>query len=122
MIIDALYKSVGMADDEAAARIVTECRRRAPDATDEEIVFYIRQQAGRIKSRIQNPTGFLITLVPKCFEGESFQRYRELANLHGGRGVAGIDLTECKRVLSDPGASDEERQLASFLLDQTGMG
>ena len=29
--------------------------------------------------KIQNPVGFLLAVVPKCFEGEAFQNFREEA-------------------------------------------
>jgi hypothetical protein len=33
-----------------------------------------------LNGKIQNPVGFLLTAVPKCFEGSAFAAYREEEN------------------------------------------
>lgn len=90
-IAAAVRENIGVVDDDVVRRIFTECRRRAPDAEVEEITEFIRQKA-RLAMRnpqIRNPSGFLITAVPLCFEGESFRIFRlgreEARRLRTGR-------------------------------------
>jgi hypothetical protein len=75
----ALLDATGRSDDDAVNRLVESCRKITPDATEEEIVHFLQIEAARVRnnSRIFNPTGFLLTSVPKCFAGESFRRYRD---------------------------------------------
>jgi hypothetical protein len=74
----AIRDFVGSTDDDAIRLLVENCRLYAPDATEAEILEIIRQkgfQLSRMRG-ITNPMGWLLEAVPKCFEGESFRRYR----------------------------------------------
>jgi predicted transcriptional regulator len=75
-------KAYGTVDDDATTRLLRDCRSQSPDCTEEEILHFI-QEKGRLTklrdSRIQNPIGFLIDAVPKCFAGESLKRYRQMS-------------------------------------------
>jgi hypothetical protein len=77
-VLNALTQSFGFVDDDAAIRIISESRRRVPDATDDEIAHFITGTANRLRrmTGLNNPIGMLIVQVPKCFEGESFKTYR----------------------------------------------
>lgn len=76
-IVAVLHQLVSPVDDEAAFTLWNECRARVPDCTPEEVAYFVQAKAAVIKGgRIQNPIGFLISAVPKCFEGESFRRFR----------------------------------------------
>jgi hypothetical protein len=66
------------ADGEAARMIIAGARRCVPNATMEEIVYFIHDK-GRLAraGKIANPLAYLLVYVPKCFEGEGFRRFRE---------------------------------------------
>jgi hypothetical protein len=76
VIYEALSK-FGSVDDDVLHRLTQSCRQSAPDCTDEEIIHFIREKGSMVRTgRISNPIGFLLTAVPKCFLGETFQLYR----------------------------------------------
>ena len=59
----------------------TECRSRAEDCTPKEVLSFVESKAAiALNGKIQNPVGFLLTTVPKCFEGSAFVAYREEEN------------------------------------------
>jgi hypothetical protein len=65
-------------DDEAVETLWTECRLRVADCTVDEILYFANDKAAICRSgSIKNPTGFLLTAVPKCFEGQNFANFRE---------------------------------------------
>jgi hypothetical protein len=66
-------------DDDALRRIRNAARERAPDATEEEIAYWIDRKAAPLSRRREttNLTGLLITAVPKAFEGQAFLHWRE---------------------------------------------
>ena len=67
-------------DDQAVTVLWTECRARATDCTVEEILHFAQMKVGMFRTgKIQNPVGFLLAVVPKCFEGKAFQNFREEA-------------------------------------------
>lgn len=78
IIANAIINAFGFVDDQAILTIVRECRKRAPDVTDEEIAELSSWQCHRISRlrNVDNPVGLLINQVPRCFEGEPFARYR----------------------------------------------
>jgi hypothetical protein len=64
-------------DHEAVTLLWNECQMRVPDCTIDEVVHFAGQKAAVCRNgKIQNPVGFLLTAVPKCFEGEAFQNFR----------------------------------------------
>jgi hypothetical protein len=113
-------------DDEAAKILLRRCREHAPDARPEEVAFFVHEK-GRLlrKGSIENPIGFLLTVVPKCFEGESFAQWRQqqhekavAAEASRARHEADYQafLREQQDVLGDPNASDEARLFAQKIL------
>lgn len=59
--------------DEAAARVLWQrCREVEPTATPEEVVQFIHLKGDQ-------PLGFLLSAVPRCFHGASFRQFREWA-------------------------------------------
>jgi hypothetical protein len=69
----------GHPDYDAISRLIQACRSHANDCTSEEIVDFIHAKGALTRSKqIQNPIGFLIESVPKCFAGDAF-RLRRLA-------------------------------------------
>jgi hypothetical protein len=78
-VIQALQQITGNpVDQEAVDRLITNCRTEAADCTIEEIVEFAWGKAFLCRSgKIENPIGFLITQVPKHFQGEALRAYRE---------------------------------------------
>lgn len=78
-VIQALQQiTAGPVDHEAADRLVNNCHAVAGDCTIEEIVEFAWSKAFLCRSgKIDNPVGFLITQVPKHFQGEALQAYRD---------------------------------------------
>jgi hypothetical protein len=65
-------------DHDAVETLWNECRNRAPDCTLDEILYFFNQKLPISRNgRIQNPVGFLLATVPKCFEGETFNHFRQ---------------------------------------------
>ncbi len=115
-VLQALTQLTPVVDDEAAIRLITACRERAPDVTAEEIAAFVTAKAQQIlRSReVRNPLGLIQVAVPKCFEGESFRLYREtelqrVANAAAARSAA---EAEWRAVLQDPAAEEDLKQLA----------
>lgn len=77
-VLSAIINEFGFVDADAVARLIRDCRSRVPDATDEEIAEFASMQCRRIRRmrNVNNPVGLLIDIVPRCFEGEPFARYR----------------------------------------------
>lgn len=121
----------GPADDDAAAYLVRQCQRFAEDATSEEIGDFIDLKGAltlQPGNRIQNPIGFLLTAVPKCFQGQTLQLHRAEANRKRedeARRQGELDAEfaamqdENRRILADPNASEEDRRWAQKLLDMS---
>ena len=73
----ALQQLVAFFDGDAVTLLWNECQMRAPDCTTDEVLYFARQKASVCRNgKIQNPVGFLLTAVPKCFEGEAFHHFR----------------------------------------------
>jgi hypothetical protein len=125
LIVATLMQSTGTTDDDAARRIVMKCREKASDASDEEIAYFIRTQADRIRRmrNIENPIGLLITQVPRCFEGESFRQFREAERQrHEAEAKQYEEMrVQWHRILNDASASIEDRQWASKMLEASSL-
>ena len=75
-----LQALIPVIDEEALITLWTECRARVADCTAEEVLHFAETKACMFATgKIQNPVGFLLTVVPKCFEGEAFVNFREEA-------------------------------------------
>ena len=128
--VAAALSEYGTIDDDAVQKIIADCRRNAPDATSEELVHFIREK-GRViaKGKIDNPIGFLIVYVPKCFIGDTLQHYRdqerrrseaaeqEAAEAHAW---AAEHRRQQEQILADPDANEEDKQWARRLLSEEG--
>ncbi len=76
----AALAQFGIVDDDILTRLIENCRRQAPDCTEEEVVHFIQEKGLLVRgkdSKVYNPVGFLLTAVPNCFTGEAFRFYRE---------------------------------------------
>ena len=119
----------GQPDDDVAHNLFTRCRSVAPDCTTAEIVHFVHEKGSLIRQdrtiRITSPMGFLLTAVPKCLTGETFERYRnqersrlEQQRLLQERQQAEIDQwrREQEAILNDPSASEDDKQFARRVL------
>ena len=76
-LISGLQKLLEFVDTEAATLLWNECRLRVPDCRADEVLYFAQGKATVCAGgRIRNPVGFLLTTVPKCFEGPAFMSFR----------------------------------------------
>jgi hypothetical protein len=123
-LIQGLRQIVDFVDDEAAAVLWHQCRRRAEDCTPDEILHFARGKAAIFRSgKIQNPVGFLLAVVPKCFEGASFLEYRreQAARAREAEEQMVQMRREFEAILQDPNSSEEDRQFVERMLAE-GQG
>jgi hypothetical protein len=80
VIVQTLTRQAGIADSNAAIRLIGACRDHCPNATIPEIVAVIQEKAFAVRSRrdVRNPVGFLLATVPPVFEGEGIKSYRRV--------------------------------------------
>ncbi|SNT43203.1 hypothetical protein SAMN05421770_11520 [Granulicella rosea] len=66
-------------DQPAAEQLIRDCRRIRPDATGEEISFFVREklELARQNRNIANPIGLILATVPQSFVGATFLGFRE---------------------------------------------
>jgi hypothetical protein len=66
-------------DQRALSAMIAACQAQAPDLTTEELIFFLREKGSvvRSSSSVENPTGFLLKVVPRCFEGDLFSEWRK---------------------------------------------
>jgi hypothetical protein len=127
-LIQAL-SDYGQPDDDVAHKLFTRCRTAAPDCTPAEIIHFVHEKGNLIRQdrtrRIASPMGFLLTAVPKCLTGETFEHYRdqerirlEKQRLLQERQQAEIEQwrREQEAILNDPNASEEDKQFARQVL------
>jgi hypothetical protein len=77
-LMPGLRQFVPLVDEQAVWMLWTECRARVNDCTVEEILAFVQAKAPiALNGKIQNPVGFLLTAVPRCFEGAAFTAFRE---------------------------------------------
>lgn len=80
-LLQGLLRIVPFMDEEAICMLWTECRARVSDCTISEVLGFVQSKAAiALNGKIQNPVGFLLAVVPKCFEGSAFAAYREEEN------------------------------------------
>jgi hypothetical protein len=123
-VLAAIRTTLLKADDDAALRIVAECRRVAPDVTAAEIADFILIEGPAIarNKSVQNPLGVLIRHIPRCC-GETLKQLRaEKARRETDQG----DRSKRERarsataaeILGDPASTDEDKAWArAFLAD-----
>lgn len=77
-LIQTFHQILPAIDNDAITTIWNECRARVQDCTVKEIAYFARSKAVALNNgKIQNPVGFLLAAVPKCFEGQTFQVFRQ---------------------------------------------
>ncbi|MDQ1468930.1 MAG: hypothetical protein QOJ99_410 [Bryobacterales bacterium] len=123
LVVKALNEAFGHVDDDVVWRIVSESRRRASDATDEEIALFVEATTQRLRRmrNLQNPVGMMITQVPKCFEGESFKQHRQ-AERHRREAYEAqkrLFRLEQQAILHDPASSEDDKNWARQALEDS---
>ena len=118
-------------DSAAADQLLNSCRRVRRDAEIEEILFFIDEKAvmARRNKSIANPTGLLLTIIPQCFEGDTFEQFRhrrkeairlrdeeELRRREQNSVIAAMIQREMQAVLENPESSDADKARARKML------
>ncbi len=128
-----LVRSCGLnPDDELLHRMTEACARTAEQstgapATTDEVLYFTDQKLRAMQrmSNVRNPLALLATIVPKCFEGESFRAYREAEQQRHAAEEAQADtqqreldalLEAQQRILDNSESSDEDKALARKIL------
>jgi hypothetical protein len=122
-VVRTLREYLPDVDDASAAALMEACRQNAPDASDEEINYFVRIKADLMQrmGTVKSPMGFLKTSVPRCFEGESFRQFREAESKR--REAAALREAaqeeevrrfqeEQRAILENPKSTEEERKFA----------
>ena len=134
LLLDALSQ-YGVADDDVLKRLRAQTRKICPDFTEEELIHFIHAKGHLIRitdSGISSPIGFLLTSVPKCFAGESFQQFRRIQKEAREREAAEraqreVEVENWRReqqaILDDPNAPEEDKRWARKMLspDETSQ-
>jgi len=113
-MVAALRRHIPDVDDDAAAELWSRCLEHAPSAQIEELVHFIDLKAG--KPGIRMPLGFLLTAVPKCFQGDSYRQFREERQRARQAGAA-RDRMFAEEILRSPDADEEQKQWAREVLN-----
>jgi hypothetical protein len=121
LAVQALLAAMGHGDDDAIRLMAQAAIQNAPDATDEELAYFIRDEAPRvIRNRaLDNPMGMLIRQVPRRFVGASLRIVREEIRRRK-EAEAALErerLLEARRILADPASPENEKQWARMLLE-----
>ena len=122
-VASALQETTGHSDDDAVHKLIAGCQSRVPNATAEEIAYFIREQAARLgrNKQVRNLIGLLIVQVPKCFEGESFRLYREAEQRRKEAEKQERDQwrREAQAILDNPHSSAQDKEWARTMLETT---
>lgn len=105
-----LRRYIAEVDTATAADLWHRCRENASDASVEEVAHFIALKAGRPGFRM--PLGFLLSAVPKCFQGDSLGIFR----LETQDSTASRERQFAVKLLQSPEADEEQRQWARDLL------
>jgi len=77
-LVKAMSRMFPAIDQLAVQTLWRECRSRAADCTADEVLFFVEDKLPIARNgKIQNPVGFILTSVPRCFEGHTFASFRE---------------------------------------------
>jgi len=115
-LVSALRSHTPDTDDDAAISLWHRCRENAPAASPAEIVHFIHLKAG--KPGIRMPLGFLLTAVPKCFQGDSYRQFLEERRRNQAAQSA-RDRMFAEEILRSSDADDEQREWAREVLSLT---
>jgi hypothetical protein len=101
--------------NDAAVTIVSRCRAQAPDFTNQELADITKTEALKaIREKRSNLIGWLITVLPGRFAGESLRIYRETQQTlrEQERQEREAQAQRWHRILDDPTEDEEFKKLA----------
>lgn len=104
-ILAALRRHDPEADEAAAAALWRRCREVEPGAGVDEVIHFIDRKAG--KPGMSMPIGFLLSAVPRCFQGDAFRQFRQQRR----------DRLFASEILRNEQADEEQREWARSVLD-----
>lgn len=107
-ILEALRRLDPEADSAAATALWRRCREVEPAASVEDVLYFVQLKAG--KSRAPMPLGFLLSAVPRCFQGEIYAQHRRRQR----------DRRFAADILRTPDADEEQREWARSVLGPEG--
>lgn len=121
-ILRAVRQHCPHADHGIISDLVSSCRRRVPDAADEEIIHFIHLKGGGSPG-VGKPAGFLLAAVPRCFEGEPFRQFRaEAVRRRDQQALREKEFRrEAQAILDDSNATEEEKSWAREMLHPGGF-
>jgi hypothetical protein len=98
--------------------LVNKCRIAAPDATGDEIAYFVRAKGEKALNsrRVPGLTGFLLTAVPKCLQGTLLEEYRTAKQQEREHEIA-----TWREILTDPASTNESKKMARDELIRLGV-
>ena len=74
VILEEFAKHAPVPDDRALDGMIASCLSHVPDLTTQQLKFLVRQKGVSAQSSrtVENPAGFLLSMVPRACQGESF--------------------------------------------------
>jgi hypothetical protein len=120
LVVAAARKYGVILDDDAARRIVLRCQAYDEAATEAEVAYFVEAKIDQLrKGRVDNWPGLLIRAVPEYFAPPS----TELRRLREERArEAAAQEALARQILSDPAASESEREWAGTIVLQARTG
>ena len=127
-ILESLIQHTGPCDDQAASKLLADCRVHAPNATVVEVADLLHQTALRLVGRrnVTSPRGLLLSTVPLQFQPVALGIYRR-QKLEGQRmeqEQRELDRKErvrtAREILEDAFISADLRQWAQDILAEAG--
>jgi hypothetical protein len=116
------------ADDDVVHQLLSDSRSVHAGATVEEILDFVRLKLTQVSpDRIRNTAGYLLTAVPKCFDGEFYDRYRRermevqeeaLRQMERAKQAELQTAVEMRRILDDPQSTEQDRLFAQRILER----
>lgn len=131
-----LLQGVVTMDTAARRELIAACRAELPSVRVEEIARAVAETTAKSQGSARNPTGFLLTVVPRQFEGKGIEQARarwaaedraaERATSDRVRRSAEDtafverEVLRLRQVLGNPLSSDADKADAAKLLKQIG--
>jgi hypothetical protein len=119
-------------DFAAVEQLARSCALARPDCTAEEIVHFIHEKGYVLSKNVRgftNPVGFMLSSVPRCFEGVAFDQFRKRAQIEKEhqaqeerrkqeeeKEMMAWMRNSCLKTLSDPKASAKAKDDAASYL------
>jgi hypothetical protein len=103
-ILAALRRFDPDADSAAAAELWRRCRAVEPAAGADDVLYFLQLKAA--KSAVPMPLGFLLSAVPRCFQGPAYLEHRRQQR----------DRQFAADILRNPEADEEQREWARSVL------